>query len=202
MRNSVELPPLHTNNIEPTSDPFSHVNPHRRRELLPSILATSPPGRSSTLPPIQRSSGPSRPRKQSLSKRAREPQHKRQTSRGDQSQAHLRRMSYERKAYSAEPSSALSTAYGKRWEDLIDAATSATEEDEDRTPVSFAASLGASNADSLGPSIPYLHQPCIVTSFLRLQLCPRLSSLASPTSPHTTIIPPRCPRAFPVCRKW
>lgn len=45
-------------------------------------------------------------------------------------------MSYDRKAYSAEPSSGLA-AYGKRWEDLIDAATSATEDaDEDRTPVS------------------------------------------------------------------
>ena len=132
MRNSIELPPL-PNNFEPTSDPYSHINNHRRRDLLPSILSNSPPGRSSTLPPIQRASGPSRPRKQSVSKRAREPQHKRQKSKGEHAQ--LRRMSYERKAYSAEPSSALSAAYGKRWEDLIDAATSATEEDEDRTPV-------------------------------------------------------------------
>lgn len=128
MRSSIELPPLHASNIEPTSDPFSHLNPHRRRELLPSILNTSPPGRSSTLPPIQRSQPPNRPRKQSLSKRAREPQHKRQKSR---EQPHLRRMSYDRKAFSAEPSA----GYGKRWEDLIDAATSATEEDEERTPV-------------------------------------------------------------------
>src|SRR4051794_3478319 len=115
MRNSIELPPLHSNNIEPTSEPFSHLNPLRRRELLPSILSTSPPGRSSTLPPIQRNSGPNRPRKQSVSKRAREPQHKRQKSKGEH--AHLRRMSYDRKAFSAEPSSALSAAYGKRWED-------------------------------------------------------------------------------------
>jgi hypothetical protein len=43
-------------------------------------------------------------------------------------------MSYDRKAFSAEPSA----GYGKRWEDLIDAATSATEEDEERTPVSLA----------------------------------------------------------------
>ncbi|KAE8447629.1 hypothetical protein EG329_010600 [Mollisiaceae sp. DMI_Dod_QoI] len=133
MRSSIELPPLMGNNIEPTSDPFSHLNP-RRRELLPSILSTSPPGRSSTLPPIQRNPSTNRPRKQSVSKRAREPQHKRQKSRGEN--AHLRRMSYDRKAYSAEPSSGLSAAYGKRWEDLIDAATSATEDvDEDRTPV-------------------------------------------------------------------
>lgn len=136
MRSSIELPPLHGSHMEPTSDPFSHLNVHRRRELLPSILATSPPGRSSTLPPIQRNPGPNRPRKQSVSKRAREPQHKRQKSRGEN--AHLRRMSYDRKAFSAEPSSNLSAIYGKRWEDLIDAATSATEDvDEERTPVSF-----------------------------------------------------------------
>lgn len=136
MRSTIELPPLHSNNLDPTSEPFSHLNAVRRRELLPSILSTSPPGRSSTLPPIQRNPGPNRPRKQSVSKRAREPQHKRQKSRGEN--AHLRRMSYDRKAYSAEPSSGLSAAYGKRWEDLIDAATSATEDaDEDRTPVSL-----------------------------------------------------------------
>jgi len=133
MRSTIELPGLHSNNTDPTSEPFPHVNA-RRRELLPSIVNTSPPGRSSTLPPIHRNAGPNRPRKQSVSKRAREPQHKRQKSRGEQ--AHLRRMSYDRKAFSAEPSSALSAAYGKRWEDLIDAATSATEDvDEDRTPV-------------------------------------------------------------------
>ncbi|TVY13615.1 hypothetical protein LARI1_G007195 [Lachnellula arida] len=133
MRSSIELPPIQGNNVEPTSEPFSHLNPHRRRELLPSILSTSPPGRSSTLPPIQRPGPNGRPRKQSVSKRAREPQHKKHKSREN---AHLRRMSYDRKAYSAEPSSALSAAYGKRWEDLIDAATSATEDvEDDRTPV-------------------------------------------------------------------
>ncbi|KAI9053659.1 hypothetical protein LZ554_002613 [Drepanopeziza brunnea f. sp. 'monogermtubi'] len=135
MRSSIELPPLQQGNHhrEPTSDPFSHFSAHRRRELLPSILSTSPPGRSSTLPPIQRNLGTNRPRKQSVSKRAREPQHKRQKSKGET--AHLRRMSYDRKAYSAEPSSGLAPSYGKRWEDLIDAATSATEDADDRTPV-------------------------------------------------------------------
>lgn len=129
MRASIELPPIHSNNREPTSDPFSHYNVHRRRDLLPSIL--SPPGRSSTLPPLQRNTSTGRPRKQSVSKRAREPQHRRQKSRGEHT--HLRRISHDRKAQSAEPSSAF---YGKRWEDLIDAATSATEDvDDDRTPV-------------------------------------------------------------------
>lgn len=134
MRSSIELPPIRRlNNIDITSEPFPPLNSNRPRELLPSILSTSPPGRSSTLPPIQRH-GPTRPRKASVSKRAREPQHRRQKSRD---QIHMRRMSYDRKAFSAEPSSHLS-AYGKRWEDLIDAATSATEDvDEDRTPVSL-----------------------------------------------------------------
>lgn len=126
MRSSIELPPIHHRNLDITSDPF------RQRDLLPSILSASPPGRSTTLPPLQRHHSQNRPRKQSLSKRARDPQHRRQKSKGDHHAAHLRRMSYDRKAFSAEPSS----AYGKRWEDLIDAATSATSDvDDDRTPV-------------------------------------------------------------------
>jgi glycerol dehydrogenase-like iron-containing ADH family enzyme len=45
-------------------------------------------------------------------------------------------MSYDRKAFSAEPQTA-AAIMGKRWEDLIDAAASATEEDSrDLTPVS------------------------------------------------------------------
>ncbi|KAJ4295729.1 hypothetical protein N0V88_004431 [Collariella sp. IMI 366227] len=47
---------------------------------------------------------------------------------------YLRPGGFDRKALSAEPSA----DYGKRWEDLIDAAASATEDiDEDRTPVSL-----------------------------------------------------------------
>src|SRR5271167_779382 len=111
MRSSIELPPMRrSNHLDVTSEPFPAPN-SRPRELLPSILSTSPPGRSSTLPPLQRHP-PVRPRKQSLSKRAREPQHKRQKSK---EQLYLRRMSYDRKAFSAEPSNHLS-AYGKRWE--------------------------------------------------------------------------------------
>ncbi|KAL1913232.1 hypothetical protein Sste5344_000779 [Sporothrix stenoceras] len=111
------------------------------RELLPSILSGSPPGRSSTLPPLQRPLGPARPRKQSVTKRSRETHHKKQKSRGSASDW-LRRIQNESaadrlrpggplKAMSAEPSD-----FGKRWEDLIDAAASATEDiDDDRTPV-------------------------------------------------------------------
>ena len=101
-------------------------------------MSNSPPGRSSTLPPIHRSLGPNRPRKQSVTKRG----HKKQRSKGTAADW-LRRIQNEdrlkpggvmdRKAYSVEPSA----DYGKRWEDLIDAATSATEDiDDDRTPVS------------------------------------------------------------------
>lgn len=101
------------------------------------MFANSPPGRSSTLPPIQRN-GMTRPRKQSLSKRAREPQHKRQKSK-ESTHLHLKRLGFTRDAFSAEPSSAMSGHQKldhRRWLDLIDAATSATEEEDEKTPVS------------------------------------------------------------------
>jgi hypothetical protein len=102
----------------------------RPRELLPSSLARSPPyHRSSTLPPAPRAGKPARPRKNSLSN-ARRPKHER-----TKSKEHVRRMSYDRKAMSAEPQG-LAAKYGNRWEDLIEAAASATEEDvRDLTPV-------------------------------------------------------------------
>ncbi|KAF2427673.1 hypothetical protein EJ08DRAFT_720684 [Tothia fuscella] len=101
------------------------------RELLPSSLARSPPyARSSTLPPAPRVSKPSRPRKNSVGQNARRPRHERTKSKD-----HTKRMSFDRKAMSAEPSS-LSAKYGNRWEDLIEAAASATEEDtRDLTPI-------------------------------------------------------------------
>lgn len=109
----VELPPLR-----------DHFKPDR--ELLPSILAHSPPPRSSTLPPIQRRDRFARPRKSSVSQNARRP-------RLDGRPAAARRPSLgERKALSAEPQTA-AWAQGKRWEDLIEAATSATEGDDDRS---------------------------------------------------------------------
>jgi len=86
--------------------------------------------------------GPNRPRKQSISKRNREPGHKKKNSRGTAADW-LRRIqnddrfrpANDRKALSAEPSA----DYGKRWEDLIDAAdqaaSAAGDVDEDRTPV-------------------------------------------------------------------
>ncbi|KAK4060521.1 uncharacterized protein Triagg1_10698 [Trichoderma aggressivum f. europaeum] len=133
-RKSIELPPLNLSNI--TSDPYSN----RPREILPSLLAASPPGRSSTLPPLQRPLGPSRPRKQSISKKSRESHHRKKPSRGSDWLRRIQneeryRSGHDRKALSAEPW----TDYGKRWEDLIDAAdqaaSAAGDIDEDRTPM-------------------------------------------------------------------
>ncbi|KAI0996906.1 hypothetical protein K3495_g11277 [Podosphaera aphanis] len=177
MRHSIELPPPQISNFEPTSDPFSHVN--RRRELLPSILASSPAGRSSTLPPIQRNPTLNRPRKESVSKRAREPQHKRQRSRGETSR--LWRMNSDRKAQSAEPSSGLPSTLGKRWEDLIDAATSANEDVYDER------TLHKSNSsdESRIPSPISVHQaslpPFSASHFQRYQASP-LQQTVTPLS--------------------
>lgn len=112
--------------------------------LLPSSLGRSSPpphpfdhSRATTsLPPLQRRvshSQQGRPRKSSLSQQARMAKHERRKSK------EVKRTSGgDRKAFSAEPSAA--TLYGKRWEDLIDAAASATEEEgsRDLTPVSSA----------------------------------------------------------------
>lgn len=85
--------------------------------------------------------GPNRPRKQSISKRAKEG-HKKKNSRGSAADW-LRRIQNDdrsmrpgdRKALSVEPS----MDFGKRWEDLIDAAdqaaSAAGDIDEDRTPM-------------------------------------------------------------------
>ncbi|KAF2838543.1 hypothetical protein M501DRAFT_1004295 [Patellaria atrata CBS 101060] len=111
-------------------DQYPVPNTSRPRELLPSSLTRSPPGRSSTLPPVPRSIKPSRPRKSSVSQNARKPKHERTKSKD-----HVKRLSHDRKAFSAEPQNA-AALWGKRWEDLIDAAASATEEDSrDLTPV-------------------------------------------------------------------
>ncbi|KAI9673960.1 MAG: hypothetical protein M1817_002166 [Caeruleum heppii] len=126
---SIELPGIAQMKQE-AGVAFAAYDNARPRQLLPSILSKSPPGRSSTLPPIQRK--PSRHRKSSITQNARRPQHERKKSRGEH-----RNMGYDgRKAFSAEPTSA-ATAMGKRWEDLIDAATTATTEEveDDRTPV-------------------------------------------------------------------
>ena len=121
--------------VDPTLGPDqqfldSQYQQHRPEDtpaLLPSSMTKSPPSRHDTLPPVPRSaSRPSRPRRSSLSQSARKAKHERHKAKGQ-----FRNTSHDRKALSAEPN-----MYGKRWEDLIDAATSATEEDSrDLTPV-------------------------------------------------------------------
>lgn len=128
MRSSIELPPLR-DHFKPDSIPSFQSS--RPRELLPSILSHSPPGRSSTLPPIQRRERLQRPRKGSLTQSARKGKHERNRSKEFGRRPSLN----DRKALSAEPQTA-AWVQGKRWEDLIEAATSATEvDDRDVTPV-------------------------------------------------------------------
>ncbi|WPG98057.1 Hypothetical protein R9X50_00084200 [Acrodontium crateriforme] len=112
---------------------FPTSSNHDPSSLLHSSLAHSPPDRSATLPPLQRfgsRSQSARPRKNSLTHQARLAKHERKRSK-----EFAKRHSGDRKAFSAEPSAA--AIYGKRWEDLIDAATSATEEEgsRDLTPI-------------------------------------------------------------------
>ena len=110
----------------------------RPRELLPSILGLSPPGRYASLPPLQRGGKVQRPRKTSISQNARKGKHERVRSKEFNAKELSRRMSIEgRRVMSAEPPTA-AWMQGKRWEDLIEAATSATDldEDQDLTPVS------------------------------------------------------------------
>ncbi|KAL8946038.1 MAG: hypothetical protein Q9222_007511 [Ikaeria aurantiellina] len=127
---SIELPPIQNHAPPETIPPFQSPRP---RELLPSIMARSPPGRSTTLPPLQRKDKPQRPRKSSITQNSRKPKHERTKSRD-----YPRRLSGDgRKAVSAEPYGPAAVAQGKRWEDLLEAATSANEADSDRdlTPV-------------------------------------------------------------------
>lgn len=150
MRSMIELPPLRDHFKQESLPPFD-----RPRELLPSILNHSPPGRSSTLPPIQRRDKFFRPRKTSISQSARKPKQER-----PQSKEFGRRPSLgDRKALSAEPQTA-AWAQGKRWEDLIEAATSATEVDDERFSEVSAGQFSPgffANCDRLGglPRLPH-----------------------------------------------
>lgn len=128
-RSSVELPSIRDQFRQDGLSSFQTSRPH---ELLPSILNHSPPGRFNSLPPIQRRDKLQRARKPSVGQHARKAKHER-----TKSKEFARRLSIEgRKAMSAEPPTA-AWVQGKRWEDLIEAATSATEADDDGdlTPV-------------------------------------------------------------------
>ncbi|KAJ6113866.1 hypothetical protein N7523_007183 [Penicillium sp. IBT 18751x] len=188
MRSSIELPSLRDHFKQESLPPFSSPRP---RELLPSILNHSPPGRSSTLPPIQRRDHkPSRPRKSSITQSARKPKHDR-----PKSKEFGRRPSLgDRKALSAEPQTA-AWAQGKRWEDLIEAATSATEADDEpyseagRSPTiapllaNVTSAPGTKNRSSLPPAFQSVQSlPPLNRQF------PPHSYTASPL--HKSLTPP------------
>ena len=169
------LPPLRNHLQSESFNPFSSPRP---RELLPSMMARSPPGRSTTLPPIPRP----RPRKSSVTQNARKAKHER-----TKSKEHARRLSFEnRKASSVEPVSQY-----KRWEDLIEAATSANEADSDRdlTPVFGQRSVVAFLLTVVDTTISAFCQTKLFTSLLLCTFSRRwrcIQSLATAKSTHST----------------
>ncbi|CAI7620015.1 unnamed protein product [Penicillium palitans] len=188
LRGAIELPPLRDHFKQESLPPFTP----RPRELLPSILNHSPPGRSSTLPPIQRRDKFCRPRKSSITQSARKPKQDR-----PKSKEFGRRPSLgDRKALSAEPQTA-AWAQGKRWEDLIEAATSATEVDDEpyseagRSPTIApllsnvtSAPSGVKNRSSLPPAFQSAGLPPISSH----RPFPPHSYAASPL--HKSLTPP------------
>lgn len=136
MKNHVYVDPqLEETTFMQDQSGFPLSSGHDQPGLLNNSLARSPPDRSAGLASLQRSVSRgghgNRPRKSSLSQQARLAKHERKRSK------ELKRSSGDRKAFSAEPGNP-AFHYGKRWEDLIDAAASATEEEgsRDLTPVS------------------------------------------------------------------
>lgn len=179
MRSSIELPSLRDHFKQESLPPFS---PPRSRELLPPILGHSPPGRSSTLPPIQRNKLP-RSRKSSITQGSRKPKHDRRKSK-----EYGRRPSVEnRKALSAEPQTA-AWAQGKRWEDLIEAATSATEADDERySEVGWWPKENLSNVQTgRSPTIPPL--------ISNITSAPKNRSSLPPAFQSSSALPP--PRSY------
>nr|POE84851.1 hypothetical protein CFP56_78916 [Quercus suber] len=144
--------------------------------LLASSLARSPTDRPITLPPLQRSLSRSygRPRKSSLTQQGRLGKHERKRSR-DLS----KRSSGDRKAFSAEPSGA--ALLGKRWEDLIDAAASATEEEgsRDLTPIP-----GSPYHSPQVPSRTSLPPFALGSQFQSFQASPLNRALTPPPADH------------------
>ncbi|KAJ5721008.1 uncharacterized protein N7483_008942 [Penicillium malachiteum] len=123
MRSSIELPSLRDHFKQESLPPFSA----RPRGLLPSILNHSPPVAHPRCPRFSA-------RKKSLV-RANHPLHNQLVSLSMNVKSLKSSVgalvSGDRKALSAEPQTA-AWAQGKRWEDLIEAATSATEVDDER----------------------------------------------------------------------
>lgn len=190
MRPSIELPPIKNHLNQQSIPPFHSPRP---RELLPSMMANSPPERSSTLPPlqrrdsIQRKEKANRPRKSSVTQSSRKAKHERTKSKD-----YSRRLSIEgRKAFSAEPpDAAAAAAMGKRWEDLIDAATSATEadSDQDMTPVRSSGQLEMSIFSADSPYSRY-HSLRPQSNVLRCPRIPACPTTANRTKPRRSTEP-------------
>lgn len=120
-----------------------------------------------------------------MGQNARKGKHERQRSKD-----HNRRSSYDRKAYSAEPQTA-AAIMGKRWEDLIDAAASATEEDSrDLTPVSFPTPRSSQTNYDRSRSLRNTHP----TSTIGPPCPPSLLHSSSRTQPHLCKTPLPRPR--------
>ncbi|KAL4869029.1 hypothetical protein BDV12DRAFT_88174 [Aspergillus spectabilis] len=173
MQSSIELPSLRDHFKRDSLPPFSSPRP---RSLLPSILNHSPPGRSSTLPPIQRTNKLPRPRKASITG-ARKGKHERTKSKESGRRPSLG----DRKALSAEPQTA-AWAQGKRWEDLIEAATSAEVGDDRHSE------LGRS------PTIPPM-----IPNITSITSAPSIKSRSSmpPAFQSSGLPPPTSHRPFP-----
>lgn len=186
-----------------TSDPYSTSNNAQRRDFLPSLLAHSPPGRSSTLPPLQGPLKQTRPRKSSVTKRGREAQHRKKNSRGTAAewlrriQNEERRPGIDGRPHSAEPSA----DFGSRWEDLVEAAGKAAsmtgDLDEDRTPVCIRlhhmspTSSGTHSAapDATIASLASLASSFVLTTFTEPGPIPvqQLSGIALAASTHAAV---------------
>ncbi|KAI4124863.1 MAG: hypothetical protein LQ338_004589 [Usnochroma carphineum] len=96
---------------------------------------------------------PPRPRKSSISQNSRKAKHER-----NRSIDHARRLSIEsRKALSAEPSGPAAVAQSRRWEDLLEAATSANEAESDRDLTPIPRSPSSVKRASLPPLAPAYH---------------------------------------------
>ncbi|PIA97264.1 hypothetical protein CB0940_05576 [Cercospora beticola] len=130
--------------------------------LLPSNLARSPPDRTTTLPPLQRSLSRSgqmgRPRKSSLTS-ARISKHERKRSK-ELGQLHP----------------------GRRWEDLIEAAASATEEEGSRDLTPIPASPYQSPQGNSRTSLPPF---ALGSQFQSFQASPLNRALTPPPADHT-----------------
>ncbi|KAI6873795.1 hypothetical protein KC338_g1509 [Hortaea werneckii] len=178
---------------DPTSFPASSAaGMDHHPGLLPSSMARSPPPSDrnpTTLPPLQRSMSRShnRPRKSSLTQQARLAKHERKKSK----ELAKRGSGGDRKAFSsAEPSAA--AILGKRWEDLIDAATSATEEEgsRDLTPIPASPGPGGGyNSPGQVPSRTSLPPFALGSQFQSFQASPLNRALTPPNAGDTTHLP-------------